>query len=434
MACKRKCTEPIQNITSDDSDKELDISSPSFPRFLLLEAMGKEPITRLSPFVIQKTIQGVIGTVESVKKLKSDQILIETHRKITSDKILKLTEFSTLKIKAFPHPSLNSSKGVIRCPDLSGVPEEEILRELTPQEVSGVRRISFPKDNKRIPTNTIVLTFSTPNLPKTIKVGYLIVKVQVYVPNPLRCFKCQRFGHHESRCTSDIERCKKCGVDADFHSEFNCPNELKCVNCGGPHEVTSKSCPAWIKEKEILKVKYTKNIPFPEARKIVNDKYIPISEKTSYANIIKTSSVHTSVGVDSCTQTSLDESDVQPTDKIIVATVDKTRTESSTKPTTSEQKQPQSSQPHLSNAGKKAAKKAAAAVSKETAGPSGTSDRGQVARGQSPEQRWTQVRGRPKNRGTDRSSEGTSSQPMDTQDPSAESNTKDRSRKPILPP
>ena len=178
MERKRKCAEPLPNFT-DDSDRVPESLSPSFPRYLLLEATGKQPITRLSPFVIQKTIQGVIGTVESIKKLKSDQLLIETHRKKTSDKILKLTEFSSIKIKASAHPSLNSSKGVIRCPDLSGVPEEEILKELAPQEVSGVRRISFPKNNTRIPTNTLVLTFSTPNLPKTIKIGYLIVKVQV---------------------------------------------------------------------------------------------------------------------------------------------------------------------------------------------------------------------------------------------------------------
>ena len=154
--------------------------------------------------------------------------------------------------------------------------------------------------------------------------------------NPLRCYRCQRFGHHESRCKSEIERCKKCGDDADFHNESNCPNLLKCVNCNGSHEVTSKSCPSWIKEKEILKIKYTQNISFPEARKIVNDKYTPISETTSYANITKTASVHTSVGVDSCTQTPLGEFDAQPTDVIIVPTVGKkTRTESSLQPSTS---------------------------------------------------------------------------------------------------
>ena len=220
-------------------------------------------------------------------------------------------------MKVTPHLSLNSSKGVIRCPDLSGLSDEEILTELEPQEVSGVRMISFPKGDKRIPTNTLVITFSTPHLPKTIKVGYLIVKVQVYIPNPLRCFGCQRFGHHETKCRSDIHRCKKCGEDEHFHNESNCPNPPKCVNCNGPHEVTSKECPVWLKEKEILKVKYTQNLSFPEARKIVNEKFSKSSENQSYVSITKTNA-HTSVVlVDSCTQ--LKEFDVQPSDKVIIS-------------------------------------------------------------------------------------------------------------------
>ena len=207
MAKKRKNNERIPAISSDDSGEETtpDIQNPSFPRFLLIEATeNRQHITKLSPFLIQKTVQGIIGPVDSIKKLKSDQLLIETNRKTISDKLLKLTEFATLKVKVTPHQSLNSSKGVIRCPDLSGLDEEEILTELTPQEVSNVRRISFSKDGKRIPTNTLVLTFSTPHLPKTIKVGYLVVRVNVYIPNPLRCYNCQKFGHHENRCQSDI--------------------------------------------------------------------------------------------------------------------------------------------------------------------------------------------------------------------------------------
>ena len=148
MERKRKCTEEIPTFSSDDSDGETTTNtSPSFPSFLLIEATDKKQnVTKLSPFVIQKTIQGLIGTVDSIKKLKSDQLLIETHRKIISDKILNLSEFSTLKVKAKPHPSLNSSKGVIRCPDLSGLSEEEIETELTQQEVSNVSRISSTKD------------------------------------------------------------------------------------------------------------------------------------------------------------------------------------------------------------------------------------------------------------------------------------------------
>ena len=319
MALKRKCTEPIPTLSSDDSGGETTADkSPSFPRFLLMEATdNKQHITKLSPFVIQKTVQSIIGTVDSIKKLKSDQLLIETHRKSISDKLLKLTHFSSLKVKVTPHQSLNSSKGVIRCPDLSGVPEEEIKTELASQEVSAVRRISFSKDGNRIPTNTIVLTFSNPTLPKTIRVGYLVVKVNVYIPNPLRCFDCQKFGHHETKCKSPIMRCGKCGVDADFHNEQSCTGPLKCVNCDGPHESRSRDCPEWKKEKEILKIKYTNNISFPEVRKFVKEKHTPISEK-SYASIIKNTS-HTSVGVDHATQFE-DINGVQTSDRIIIPT------------------------------------------------------------------------------------------------------------------
>jgi hypothetical protein len=41
------------------------------------------------------------------------------------------------------------------------------------------------------------------------------------------------------------------------------------VNCGKEHHANSKDCDTWKQEKEIQRVKYTSNIPFPEARKLV---------------------------------------------------------------------------------------------------------------------------------------------------------------------
>ena len=49
-------------------------------------------------------------------------------------------------------------------------------------------------------TNTYVLTFNTPVLPKKIKAIYLSVNVEVYIPHPLRFYHCQVFGHHEDNC------------------------------------------------------------------------------------------------------------------------------------------------------------------------------------------------------------------------------------------
>ena len=68
------------------------------------------------------------------------------------------------------------------------------------------------RSQKRCPqtNNTYVLTFNTPILPKKIKAAYISVNVEVYVPNPQRCYNCQFFGHHESRCTRK-KVCANCG-------------------------------------------------------------------------------------------------------------------------------------------------------------------------------------------------------------------------------
>ena len=42
-----------------------------------------------------------------------------------------------------------------------------------------------------------------------------------------------------------------------------------CVNCGGDHPSFSKTCPTFLIEKEIQRVKTEKRIPFLEARKLV---------------------------------------------------------------------------------------------------------------------------------------------------------------------
>ena len=65
-------------------------------------------------------------------------------------------------------------------------------------------------------------------------------------------------------------------------------------------QLTRKQCQAWHTEKEILKVKYTRNISFPEAWKIV-ESYTAAPGK-SYASITKTAGVTVSC-VDAATQT-----------------------------------------------------------------------------------------------------------------------------------
>ena len=165
------------------------------------------------------------------------------------------------------------------------------------QGVTEVRRIKVRRDGVMKDTNTFIFTFNTSVLPKQVKVALFRVSVNAYILNPLRCYQCQLFGHHEDKCKKQMI-CVNCGEPKHCIHDKDCTNVAKCVNCSGNHPADSRQCQAWSTEKEILKFKYTRNI-FPEARKIV-DSYTAAPSK-SYASITKTAGVTVSC-VDAATQ------------------------------------------------------------------------------------------------------------------------------------
>ena len=119
-------------------------------------------------------------------------------------------------------------------------------------------------------------TFNNPNPPLEIEIGYMLVKK--YIPNPRRCYNCQKYGHLKEAC-SRKPVCVKCGAHEPDHI-----NNLNCSNCNESHRADSKLCKIWGKEREILKIKFTQNFSFLEARRLVDMPFI----KPSFAKITKT--------------------------------------------------------------------------------------------------------------------------------------------------
>ena len=69
---------------SDSDNDEIDTSTifraqENFAKFLIIESTNKDtPITSLSPFIIEKQIEALIGTAKLVKKLRNQTLLVET--------------------------------------------------------------------------------------------------------------------------------------------------------------------------------------------------------------------------------------------------------------------------------------------------------------------------------------------------------------------
>ena len=98
---------------------------------------------------------------------------------------------------------------------LKGESEDNIVEYLRPQGVTACKRFKINKDGNLVETNTLLLTFDTVNVPKALKI---FNRVDAYIPNPLRYFNCQRFGHHENNCSEDPGSvCENCGADGYVH-------------------------------------------------------------------------------------------------------------------------------------------------------------------------------------------------------------------------
>ena len=147
--------------------------------------------------------------------------------------------------------------------------EENITEYLKQQGVTACKRFTIKKDGNLIETNTLLLTFNSTSLPKSLNIFYRIIPVELYIPNPLRCFNCQRFGHHENGCPEPPGSVReKCGMGDFDHPTHACKNQPNCVNCHKNHLSKSNPCEIWKKEKEIMKIKVTQNITYLEAKQI----------------------------------------------------------------------------------------------------------------------------------------------------------------------
>ena len=131
------------NKTSNQTCENQDDNQ--WPRFLIMEAADQNVPLNLNAFVLKKAIDGMANAqLDNVKPMKSGRVFIEVETKQQCKNILKTTRLlGYLPVKVSQHRALNSSKFVIKCEELDTMEEDEIKKELQPQGIIAVKRISI---------------------------------------------------------------------------------------------------------------------------------------------------------------------------------------------------------------------------------------------------------------------------------------------------
>ena len=280
-ACKRKAEDCPPLMGSSPL-----LGWSPYVKFMVISSQENRKVAAKSPFKINRELVKILGAEpHGVTKQRSGDLMVELRSKEQERKLERVSSFLDIPVTVRPHKSLNTSRGVIKHSDFQDCAEEEFVDEFP--DVIAARRIHVRKGDVRIPTNTIVLTFDCPKPPTSLRAGYLTVPVRPYVPFPMRCFKCHKFGHGKDKCRRPNALCGRCGKEhADQHQ---CTAAAHCINCKGDHPAFSKQCPKFVEEQAILRYKAEHGGTFQQARAaVVVDTPRAVSSRT-YAQATKLS-------------------------------------------------------------------------------------------------------------------------------------------------
>uniref|UniRef100_A0A1L8D7H7 Uncharacterized protein n=1 Tax=Nyssomyia neivai TaxID=330878 RepID=A0A1L8D7H7_9DIPT len=203
------------------------------------------------------------------------QCLLRQKNNTQAEKLQSIKAIGDCEIKISLSTAQNTCKAIVYDSDMIHWDKEKLLDGLADQGVTAIRNVTSRLRNnihpdsscnaERTSTPTFIVTFNRPTPPQHLKVGWLTIPTQEYVPEPIRCFQCQRYGHFRASCESTAI-CSRCSEPE--HRPGPCKQGHKCINCGGSHSAAWKGCPVYKEEREIRKVGYRLKIPLSAAKKI----------------------------------------------------------------------------------------------------------------------------------------------------------------------
>lgn len=280
---------------NNDLEKSISVKTPE----VNMEKRVKYDAYSRAPFIVLFRIKSVAGSIrEKISLVKISQILCKYNIKFTQiAKYSRDTWKATFPSKTMANSALNNKPlqeagisayipkyKVSRKVVIKEIPEDMTLVELKQiieDENSNVLISNMFRLKRRnrltkalVDSEAVCLEIRGEVIPEKISILRAIVEVNPYVQSIRLCFKCGRIGHISKFCERP-DACLTCAGNHRSSRDNPCMLEKSCINCNGAHSTMDRDCPLYRKHLDIARVMAYDNLPFLEARSLVEKNGAP---------------------------------------------------------------------------------------------------------------------------------------------------------------
>lgn len=235
---------------------------------MLVKFKEGHDIKSVGPVALTKFLHEKVGEVTTARVHSDGDLMIVCKDVGQQLKALKLKSACKKEVLEVKKRMVTGEvcRGVIY-----GIPINEDLGKLKDSIEGGhaisMKRLKAWRFGEKVDSLSVLVDFQGEKLPKYVTVGYLNYNVRMYVPPPLRCFKCQKYGHIAAYCKG-TQTCGRCRGEHVYGACGTGVQEM-CVNCGGAHSVGYRECEARKRAVEIQHVRAEGKLSYAEAAKRV---------------------------------------------------------------------------------------------------------------------------------------------------------------------
>ena len=242
------------------------------PFIVIVESVDKN-LGNIHPAAIgKKFMTHKIKDLIKINRKGRNRISVEFTTAVGANSFIKNKIIKEEGLKAYIPAALATCRGIVRG-IFQGISMEEFKKEAQSEvEIIDAKRMkkretSDNGDVNYVDSEDIIITFKGTNYPSIVRIYYFEAKVSMYVPSPMQCTNCLRYGHLAKQCRGKA-RCPRCGD----HEKTKCTvpqTDISCIYCNDPHEATNKKlCKEFNRQKNIRKTMVFNNLSYYEARKL----------------------------------------------------------------------------------------------------------------------------------------------------------------------